>query len=952
MADAYLKDWQANAIGTTFSGRHFGANVISFKNDFVEGGPLDNVLNMLNPTSIRYPGGTVTEDNLDPRSAFFERLFEEKNSSTVKLAAGGQMPTVRSTMAYAAEHNMSVDFVLPTEHLLKAGPNGTRVIDDGAVAKLMSKVDGLLDGRYGDARIGTFELGNEYFVQGRMTPQEYGAVANRLTLELSESFDRYTQEHPDDHTWHEPDVAVQSGAGWMPGHNDVIIASLSSQARAEIDAVIGHYYPKELAHIDNFQNFYANLHAWEAAPGFHNIDISVSEWNVQNTPASDHGLYQASSFVSAMHEMGEQGVDAASVWGIQSKLVGSSLSFIKDPTSDTPGTDLTATGYVFQQMRSDLIGLKSLYINPDHFVSAPDNTAIDVESFGNADHSVIYISSRSDADQQIDLNLDDYFKGATHVSAMRVSAIDDPRTADIDESDPHASSARIGVHGLSATDLADNQGQITLHPGEILQLKIDFGHDGVRMAGYNPTDPIPGDHYSDTFDGSAYDDRLYGFAGDDSLHGANGQDLIVGGTGADNLSGGVGNDVLLGGSGSDTLYGGPGTDILRGGNGDDTIFGGDGDDRLDDGQGNDVLAGGTGNDTLLSTSGDNALTGAEGSDLFLASVDANTDITDFNARDGDRLGFFGQYEDTKDLMAHVTVVDSENGENQDLLVSHDTGHVTRLVGAGDQYASLADSNTDLPDDTQTAVHLANSLNALTPVQIGAYMSDLDSADFDQQIMGVDPDTLLSHLNGVPASAFINGMLSDEADDFLNSVSDKSYTHFVKSLGNKDLVSFLNELNNDHLETFLSSLPDNALNYVNSVAEINDHGDYTTDIIHDVPIDNPSDFLPQIPVNEYETPPDEPQDEDLADSAVASSDCFVASAAYRDPLHPDVVVLRAFRERVLKTTAAGRAFIDFYWWIGPKIARPVYRNPSLGAISKAPLKLIVTYLKWRYRNLLT
>ena len=947
MLQTYQDSWSAASSGSTFTGHHFGANVVSYKNDFAEGSPFVKAMGQLNPTSIRYPGGTVTEDNFDPHSKFFDDVFE-KDTATVAGLNGDEIATVKSTLSYAAQHNLSVDFVLPTEHLLKDGPNGTRVIDEQAVAKLMVKVDGLLEGRYGDVHIGTFEIGNEYFVGSRLTAAEYGMVANRLTLELSDAYDRYNFDHPADSAWLEPDIAVQSGAGWLEGDNDTIIKSMSPAARSEIDAVIGHFYPKQLGHVENFGNFYDNLHAWEDAPGFHDIDISISEWNVQNSAASDHGLYQASSFIGALHEMGEQGVDSAAVWGVQHRNMDSSLTFLRDlPDGNGTVTDLTATGYAFQQLRTNILGLKSLDLDPQDFMVA-DQDDIAVSAFGNADRAVIYISSRSDTAQSVDLNLDTYFKDAAHVHGMRITAIDDPRTTDIDESDPHAVAARIDVHGVSEAELAANQGVIVLQPGEILQLEVDLGQNGVHLEGFNPSDPVPGAHYDDTFEGSAFSDRISGFAGHDRIHGANGRDLMDGGTGNDMMSGGLGNDAAFGGSGDDTIYGGIGHDLVRGGNGSDTIFGDRGDDRLDGGNGNDILKGGTGDDTLLSMSGANDVSGQAGSDLFLASIDADTTIQDFSYGDGDRLSFLGEYSDAEQLLAHTTLVDGAAGDNKDVLITHTTGHVTRLVGAEDQFGHLAAGTADFSEEGQTALHLADTLNALDPAQISAFMSDMNAIDFDQQIMHVDPDILLISLDGGAAGAFLNGMLPEEADEFLNSVSDKSYTYFVKSLGSNGLASFLNDLDHDHLEEFLNSLPDDALDYVNATIETEDDTPDTGET-GGAPVSDPEDFLPHLPPQEDDHTPG---DEEDPESYVENSDCFVASAAYRDRHHPDVVLLRQFREKVLRQSAWGRAFIDFYWWIGPKIARPVYRNPSLGMLSTLPLKVVVAYLKWRYRRLLT
>ncbi len=50
------------------------------------------------------------------------------------------------------------------------------------------------------------------------------------------------------------------------------------------------------------------------------------------------------------------------------------------------------------------------------------------------------------------------------------------------------------------------------------------------------------------------------------------------------------------------------------------------------------------------------------------------------------------------------------------------------------------------------------------------------------------------------------------------------------------------------------------------------------------------------------------------------DCFVATAAYGQPQHPMVLVLRQFRDRHLQTWRGGRALVKAYYVVGPELAR--------------------------------
>ncbi len=81
---------------------------------------------------------------------------------------------------------------------------------------------------------------------------------------------------------------------------------------------------------------------------------------------------------------------------------------------------------------------------------------------------------------------------------------------------------------------------------------------------------------------------------------------------------------------------------------------------------------------------------------------------------------------------------------------------------------------------------------------------------------------------------------------------------------------------------------------------------------------------------------------------SSSDCFVATAVYADPRHPDVVALRDWRDRALTRPglagAAMRAFSALYWKVGPPAARVVRRLPRLSSfLRRRVLPPLVTRL---------
>lgn len=65
-------------------------------------------------------------------------------------------------------------------------------------------------------------------------------------------------------------------------------------------------------------------------------------------------------------------------------------------------------------------------------------------------------------------------------------------------------------------------------------------------------------------------------------------------------------------------------------------------------------------------------------------------------------------------------------------------------------------------------------------------------------------------------------------------------------------------------------------------------------------------------------------------------CFIATAAYGSALEPQVVLLRAFRDRYLLTTSPGRAFVQWYYRTSPPVAELIRQSPMLRGLVRVAL----------------
>jgi hypothetical protein len=71
-------------------------------------------------------------------------------------------------------------------------------------------------------------------------------------------------------------------------------------------------------------------------------------------------------------------------------------------------------------------------------------------------------------------------------------------------------------------------------------------------------------------------------------------------------------------------------------------------------------------------------------------------------------------------------------------------------------------------------------------------------------------------------------------------------------------------------------------------------------------------------------------------------CFIATAAFGSPLHPQVRILRDFRDRYLMPSRLGQRMVDFYYRHSPKIASLIAKHKALRLAARFSLLPFIAF----------
>jgi hypothetical protein len=514
--------------GGTYGADHFGANILATRDMLGASGTYDEAVQHLGVSTIRYPGGSLTERYFD--------ITDPDRVMAKHYLTGGDQPLLPFSdfMAFAADTGRSVMIVLPTRTQLgqQADARGDRhaAIDEDALRDFLRAT---LDGVYGAPRIAGFEIGNEYWDSGQMTSVEYGRVASSMARILHEELtghpdfdtrfsqttinvqvgldyghaslsDRYSGSPQEQLAQFSAEYGIAADKGFIYGNGSVAWSKLANllvvrefdlpEERAAVDGVIAHIYSKgesvpsshsfELRLIDSF---------WK--DGFDDVRPVVTEWNVRapgRDAETDFGLVQAGEMLDMVEAMGLHDVSAAYVWAVQQ---GSGSTLMGDEGSP----DEKLGGAFFRMMSEALPGTRAVVLQGAE--RQQSELALDhaeVHVFAGPEKLVLYLQSTEIT--------------ATHASSVDISQLvtgfDEIRLTKLgvapgqspgsNRADPVVSDLDPAAHyanGILSATLAPREivqiviGGADLSPALSRALGLEEAAQGLWSAGMGMADP-------------------------------------------------------------------------------------------------------------------------------------------------------------------------------------------------------------------------------------------------------------------------------------------------------------------------------------------------------------------------------------------------------------------------------------------------------------------------------
>lgn len=477
----------------------FGANILAHRDTLDEETNFAGAISELGVTSLRYPGGSLTEYYFDIGDPNRSLVIDETGNFDATQAEHTFIP-LKDFLQFASDEDLSVSIVLPTRTNLTdaTDANGNRweAVDE---AELRSFVHSLVDGSYGDAQVTALEIGNEYWLSGEMTSVEYGRVASKMADIVQSELDMMSEAFP---SAADIEIVLQTGhnygdarlseqyEGWS---SDDILIDLNAKYGLDLhedslfsngavnwthianELIQSEFDEAEFAAIDGISvHLYSNNETSEGAVNFHlsmieadwlsengQLEVHATEWN--ETTASDvlessddRGLWSAQEILETFKQMNAAGVTEANVWPVLQNT----------PNALAHGfefSELSPSGEIFSMMSETLVGKAGIDL-----VDSEGQLPGDLYLFYGDQETVAYFAADETVSGTVTIDLSPLFEdlGDVQGSLLGVEEGEDPGSA--------SSSAKVS--DLNPSEITSGSSLVLdLKPGEIVQISfMDF----------------------------------------------------------------------------------------------------------------------------------------------------------------------------------------------------------------------------------------------------------------------------------------------------------------------------------------------------------------------------------------------------------------------------------------------------------------------------------------------
>lgn len=658
--------------GEYVSDQMFGANAlhgINVGETGVVSGSYSNSIKEMGITNLRYPGGFAEDlgdiieggsaTELSPQLVEFLNWVKAENASGLDYTVTLGIPT-KSFVSYDLVRNFA------------------RMIAED----------------YGDIVSGV-ELGNEYSIgSDTITEKSYGARADLATRALDDGFRDAGLSGGT-----QPDILIQmaeifgrgstyNGTGKHVEANRAIIDQLSNQTLNALDGVVNHYYyTKDHEGDDRFATDTSGINfetrhmftktdawnqAWDEATNLSDLDLSITEWNIQKMNEDQLGLKGAGTMIKQFEYMIEMGATLAHAWPIQHKT-GNALA--GNPGEDA---DLGPAAGLFSLMSNSLTSngrMELVDLRLNTYISG-----IESASFQNNYKSVIYISSRDAVIMNANISLRGFNKNITGVEATIIGM--DRSTSDgLSEMADSSDKNRVAKREIDFEEYQELRKLAFFDENNGSHITIEVNGDGSKT--YKTYLPQPDDIIALVDNPQMVSDYYFATETDVSFeaevlsqsdlgstdqiafkldpyevieitlyHSTVPSDVspepeevktVVSDAEATKLSAiqadmfdfvttraskteytAPTTDTEATSNAAQSLQGSNFSDVLATGAGDDYIRGNEGDDFLTASAGNDSITGSGGNDTLLGGEGDDVIYGNQNSDVLIGGAGNDT----------------------------------------------------------------------------------------------------------------------------------------------------------------------------------------------------------------------------------------------------------------------------------------------------------------------------------------